>query len=214
MARSAVEWTVSEYVAYPISWPIGWPRNKFRMHSRFGTYWKKPSVARARDVVILELQRMGILDFNIVISTNIPVRRDGLPYSNQKEPDDTGAAVYWRDGDKRLVLACDKYNTVGDNLYAIAKTIEATRAITRWGSVTAEQAFAGYARLNEKTGPSCWEILECPTPGSVSFPVTEKIVLDSYRRKARENHPDHGGSSEAFAAVVAAKDTALQLIKT
>lgn len=205
---------MSEYTAYPLSWPIGWPRNRTRVRSRFGTYWKKPSVALARDVVIMELKRAGVGDWNVVISTNLPLRRDGMPYSNQKEPDDTGAAVYWKDRKgKQLVLACDKYDTVGDNLYAIGKTIEATRGIERWGSVTAEQAFAGYARLQEKTGPSCWEILGIAEPGTVSYPITEPMILRAYRERATKTHPDHGGSHEAFAAVVAAKDTALQLIR-
>jgi hypothetical protein len=165
-------------------------------------------------VVIEELGRAGVPDWRVIISTNIPLRRDGLPYSNQKEPEDTGAAVYWRNRkDKQLVLACDKYDTVGDNLYAIGKTIEATRGIERWGSVTAEQAFAGYARLPEKTGPSCWEILGISPPGTVSYPINESVILKAYRDKAQKTHPDSGGSSEAFAAVVQAKDVALQLIK-
>jgi hypothetical protein len=159
--------------------------------------------------VIQELRRFGVGDYNVVISTNLPLRRDGLPYSNQREPDDTGAAVYWKNRKgKQLVLACDKYDTVGDNLYAIGKTIEATRGIERWGSVTAEQAFAGYATLNEKTGPSCWETLGLEPHGQ-----TEKSILDAFRKMARASHPDNGGSSEAFSAVVAAKDTAMQLIK-
>lgn len=208
-----------EYTAYPLSWPFGWPRNRTRVRSRFGTYWKKPSVAQARGVVIQELRRFGVVDWNVIISTNVQLRRDGLPYSNQREPDDTGVAVYWKDGKgKQLVLACDKYDTVGDNLYAIGKTMEATRGIERWGSVTAEQAFAGYAKLPEKTGPSCWEILGIPPltveAGKKDPDKMEYTVLDAYRRKARETHPDReGGSSEAFAAVVAAKDIALQLIK-
>lgn len=209
---------MAEYTAYPLSWPIGWPRNRTRVTSRFGTSSKRVSVAYARDAVIRELHRAGVPDWRVVVSSNVTLRRDGLPYSNQREPDDTGVAVYWKNRkDKQLVLACDKYNTVGDNLYAIAKTIEATRGIERWGSVTAEQAFEGYARLPEKTSPSCWEVLGLEPP---LFPITpirrpqvEKYLLDAYRVRARETHPDHGGSSEAFAAVVAAKDTALQLIK-
>jgi hypothetical protein len=153
---------------------------------------------------------MGIPDYSIVISTNVELRRDGLPYSHRREPSDPGAAVYWRDGDKKLVLACDKYVSVGENLYAIGKTIEATRAIERWGAVTAEQAFAGYVALNEKTQPSCWEVLDIPASSN------EQQILDAYRRRARATHPDvlgGGGSAEKFAAVVQAKDTALQLIK-
>ncbi len=203
--------------AYPLSWPTGWPRNKTRIRSRFGTYWKKPTVYLATQLILLELKRAGARDWNVIVSTNVPLKRDGTPYSNQKEPNDPGAAVYWKDRRKRqLVLACDKYSSVGENLYAIAKTIEATRAIERWGSVTAEQAFAGYARLQEKTEPNCWDVLDIPAPGTASFPITERLILSAFRKAATKVHPDtgnEGASSEAFGRVVRAKDTALQLIK-
>lgn len=156
---------------------------------------------------------MGVGDWSIVISTNVQLRRDGLPYSNQREPSDTGVAVYWENKHKkRLVLACDKYDTVGDNLYAIGMTIEATRAIERWGSVTAEQAFEGYARLPEKTGPSCWEILGLD-PHSWWTKQNERSILTAYRRRAQTWHPDRGGSPEKFDSLVRAKDIALQLIR-
>lgn len=160
---------------------------------------------------------MGIPDFQVVISTNVQLRLDGLPYSNQKEPTDTGAAVYFTlDGEKK-VIACDKYNTVGDNLYAIGKTIEATRAIERWGSVTTKQAFAGYAALAEKTGPSCWEVLGLSNTAFADSDNARKfgptMIMDAYRRRARETHPDNGGSAEAFSEVCRAKDIALQMIR-
>jgi len=194
---------IGEQAAYPLSWPTGWPRHKTRTHSRFGRFNRPPTVAQARDAILTELSRINIGDWNVVISTNLPLRRDGLPYSDRSQPEDTGASVWWKRKEKQYVMACDKYNTVGDNLWAIAKTIEATRGIERWGSVTAEQAFSGYTTLVEKTGPSCWETLD------ISIDATEQQILDAYRRKARETHPDNGGSSEAFSAVVAAKDIAL-----
>jgi hypothetical protein len=196
-----------EYHAYPLSWPLGWKRHTTRIDSRFGKYMRRPSVSAGSSLVLAELKRMGVPDFQVVISTNVSLRLDGLPYSNQREPNDPGAAVYWNDRGKRRVLACDKYRTVGENLYAIGKTIEATRAIERWGAVTTDQAFAGYVALEEKTERSCWEVLDIPA-GS-----TEQQILDAYRRKARDSHPDHGGSAEAFDSVVKAKDIALQLRK-
>lgn len=196
-----------EYSSYPLSWPTGWPRHNVRAQSRFGHWNNRPSVAAGSRFILEELRRMGVSDVNVVISTNIELRLDGLPRSDRRTPTDPGAAVYWRDGDKRLVLACDKYSSVGENLYAIGKTIEATRGIERWGAVTAEQAFAGYVALNEKTGPSCWEILD------IGENSTEQQIMDAYRRQARFAHPDNGGTAEAFTAVVAAKDMALQLIK-
>lgn len=149
---------MSEYNAYPLSWPLGWKRTAFRCNSRFGAH-QPPTVAKGTSTVLNELRRMGVPDYQVVISTNVQLRLDGLPYSNQREPVDPGTAVYFKINGKQKVLACDKYSTVGENLYAIGKTIEATRAIERWGSVTTEQAFAGYIPLQEKTEPSCWEVL-------------------------------------------------------
>src|SRR5919106_4898123 len=172
-----------EYTAYPLSWPAGWPRHQTRFHSRFGHWNARPTVALGSRFVINELRRMGVPDYKIAISTNVELRLDGLPYSNRREPRDPGAAVYWTTTKgKKQVLACDKYVSAGENLYAIGKTIEATRGIERWGAVTAEQAFAGYVALEEKTEPSCWELLDIP-PQS-----TEQQILDAYRRKVRAAH--------------------------
>lgn len=206
---------MSEYNAYPLSWPLGWPRKTSRTYSRFGKWNAPPSVAQGTRKVLDELRRMGVSDFNVVISTNVELRLDGLPRSDRRPPADPGVAVYFRLKDQKKVLACDKYQTVGDNLYAIGLTIEATRGIERWGSVTTEQAFAGYVALEEKTGPSCWEVLGIPPPiaPGLSRENKENHIMDAYRRKARETHPDTGGTPEAFNSVVRAKDLALQLVK-
>lgn len=206
-----------EYNSFPLHWPLGWPRKLSRIPSRFGKHNTPPSVAAGSRKVLDELRRMGVPDYNVVISTNVELRRDGLPYSNQRTPTDPGVAVYFKLKGKQKVLACDKYVTVGDNLYAIGLTIEATRGIERWGSVTTEQAFAGYIALEEKTEASCWEILgiEPMQPanlGPAHRAARENTIMDAYRRKARETHPDvEGGSPEKFDAVVRAKDMALQL---
>ncbi|MFL6228071.1 MAG: J domain-containing protein, partial [Pyrinomonadaceae bacterium] len=180
---------MSEYNAYPLSWPLGWPRHAVRIRSRFGKWNAPPSVAQGAKKVLAELKRMGVDDHAVVISTNIELRLDGLPRSDRRAPTDPGAAVYFRLwNDQRKVLACDKYVTVGDNLYAIGLTIEATRGIERWGSVTVEQAFAGYVALEEKTTKSCWEVLGIPAPDApgLNQQNRENAVLDAYRRKARE----------------------------
>jgi hypothetical protein len=72
---------------------------------------------------------------------------------------DPGIAVYFTLGKKRVVLACDKWAAPQENIYAIAKHVEALRGQDRWGVGSIEQAFAGYMALEERTGPSCFEIL-------------------------------------------------------
>ncbi|MCC5608930.1 hypothetical protein LC612_19610 [Nostoc sp. CHAB 5834] len=43
---------------------------------------------------------------NIIISSNVPTRQDGLPYARHKEPDDPGVAVYFKIKDKNYALCC------------------------------------------------------------------------------------------------------------
>jgi len=162
---------------------------------------------------------MGVPSRLVVISTNLELRNDGLPYSNRRSPTDPGAAVYFELSRKKKVLACDKYNTVGENLYAIGLTIEATRGIERWGSVTTEQAFAGYVALNEKTEESCWKVLGVDDmsnlrgAGGAALQAIKDVIIDGWRDKVKRAHPDVlGGSSEQFDRINRAKDMALQMI--
>lgn len=60
-------------------------------------------------------------------------RLDGLPRSGEPEPKDPGATVYWRSRGRDQVIAIDQYDRVADNLAAIAGTLDALRAIKRWG---------------------------------------------------------------------------------
>ena len=76
---------------------------------------------------------MAIPECDVIISTNLRLKKDGYPYSNQIEPSDKGCAVWWRESPAEKVIALDKYDRTADNLYAIGKTIEAMRGIERWG---------------------------------------------------------------------------------
>ncbi len=109
--------------AYPRYWPEGckrtesWRRNRARFKTGFGA---------ARNLLFAELGRMGASE--IILSTSIPLRNDGLPRANVKPDDgDTGVAVYFMRKKKPMVFACDKFDRSEDNIYAIAKTIDAMR---------------------------------------------------------------------------------------
>lgn len=58
--------------AFPLHWPIGWPRTKQRAVSRFGG-----TFGAVRSALVNEIAMMG--GQHVVISTNVPLRRDGLP---------------------------------------------------------------------------------------------------------------------------------------
>lgn len=228
---------MSEYNAYPLSWPVGWPRTSRdkRQSASFSTRsrstnggWASTvpiSVASATSRLMKEIKaftrngRQWRIDPDrVVLSSNIPLRRDGLPRSDGKEPEDSGVAVYFTIDENATVLACDKWWRVADNIAAVAAHIGALRGQERWGVGSTKQAFAGYMRLEEKTEESCWEVLGIRSmageTGSTNKLVAESVIMKAYRSRANETHPDKlGGSPEAFDQVVKAKDMALQLIK-
>ena len=206
--------------AFPLQWPTGWKRtpSEARVTARFvrrerksTTYsdgssysWhanRSLTMAEAVQRVLAELQRMGVDRKDVIISTNVPTRLDGLPRSGAREPDDAGAAVYWKErGGARRVMAIDQYEKVADNLAAIAATLDAMRAIERHGGAAIlERAFTGFVAL--------------PAPGAVRdwwevLGVARTASLDearaAYRRAASEAHPDRGGDDARMAAINAA----------
>lgn len=107
--------------AYPLTWPAGWKRTNARERARF-----KTTFAAARDELIRELTRMGA-SFPI-ISSNVPLRLDGLPKARDANPYDAGVAVYFQYKGKPMVFACDRWQKVEDNLHAICLTIGAIRS--------------------------------------------------------------------------------------
>jgi len=181
---------MSEHItASPLTWPEGWKRTKLPTTSQFSNH----SISKATKFVIEELARMGIKDWNIIISTDLRLRNDGLPYSSQREPDDKGAAVWWKDADEQRVIALDKYNKISDNLYAIGKTIEAMRGIKRWGGgEILDRTFSGFTALPNPDAVRSWRDV-------LDYHGNDWVEANKAYKKARSNaHSDKGGTDEAF----------------
>jgi DnaJ-domain-containing protein 1 len=135
--------------AYPLTWPDGWVRSNpgFRKLGRFSrgerTYSSQPgdssylqkrnlSVTDGVSRILQQLELMGIDRQDVVISTNVRTRLDGLPRSGEKEPIDPGAAV--------------------------AATLEAMRSIERHGGAEIlDRAFTGFVALPSPEQP--WQVL-------------------------------------------------------
>lgn len=195
--------------AYPLQWPEGWPRTELSKlkYGRFGvrranagsswTSLNDITITEAVGRVQAELQKMGIDQQDVVISTNVRTRLDGLPRSGEREPDDGGAAVYWetRKGERR-VMAIDQYRKVADNLAAIAATLDAMRAIERHGGAQIlDRAFTGFVALPPPMALEWWHVL------GVAKTATFPEVRVAYRKLASENHPDRGGNAIAMTEI-------------
>lgn len=185
--------------SYPLYWPEYRKRSRCTEGSRF-----KTSLACARDGLFLELDRLNAR--NIIVSSNVELRRDGLPYASKKPPQDKGVAVYFKHKGNDMCFACDQYNLVGDNIQAIRKTIEALRGIARWGTGDMmEQAFKGFQALPDLSKRSCWDILDCHSGAS------SDEIKASFRRLSKIHHPDMGGDIDKFTEINNAFEEAKKL---
>jgi hypothetical protein len=213
--------------AYPLSWPAGWKRMpaSHRANGKFGkqtrehrtwndgssTSWTRKgeiSIAGAVERIRDELRRMGVPDDDLVISTNLQLRLDGFPKSAQRQPEDPGVAVYWRDGADTRCMAIDRYHLVEHNLAAVAATLDAMRAIERHGGAEIlNRAFAGFAALPGPgaNDPEWWEVLE------VDESCRGMGVVGNYRVLRSQHHPDKGGDPHRFAQIQRAYERACEL---
>lgn len=179
--------------AYPLQWPPAWAR-------AVGTE-RHPSMVRDlnrnRDEVIRQLDLLGAID--AIISTNMQARLDGIPRSGQSEPQDSGVAVYFTLNGDQQCIPCDKWDTVSQNLRAVAMTIEALRGIERWGAKEmVNAAFRGFKALPSSiiTPPPSdarphrdwWMVL------GVDRGANALVVKAAYREALKLHHPDAGGS--------------------
>lgn len=184
--------------AYPLYWPESWPRSKYQKRARFGDH----SVNEGRRVLADQVRLFG--GTNLIISSNLELRLDGNPRSNQKQPQDRGVAVFFKRNKEDMALACDVYSTVEDNLWALCRTLDALRQIERDGSpALINRAFKGFAALPDPNQRKWWEVLGVPETAD------NAMIKARYIELAKQYHPDRGGDAVIFDQIQKAYDMAM-----
>ncbi|AGU49080.1 chaperone DnaJ domain-containing protein [Variovorax paradoxus B4] len=213
--------------AFPLAWPPGWKRTAAdeRAYGRFSTAkqssvgnWRTTqniTVAAATQRLRAELDRMAVRGDDLVLSSNLKLRLDGLPRSDQAQPADPGAAVCWNDPWTAAprCMAIDRYTKVEMNIAALAATIEAMRAIERHGgAIVLERAFAGFTALPAPIVAGMKRHWREVLGFSSNYPVSAELLKERYRSRASSAHPDKGGSTAEMAELNQVRDDALKEI--
>lgn len=196
---------------YPLAWPEGWKRTAsyLRKGATFKSMGRALSVFDGVQRVLDELERLGVHQDDVIVSTNLQTRLDGLPRSGQAAPGDPGVCVYWQKSAKEPMrcMAVDRYTTVQDNLAAVAATLEAMRSIERHGGAAIlDRAFTGFTALPAPAAGQrdWWVVLGVPESAG---PVE---IRAAHRALAQAHHPDRGGDAGRMAAINAARDAGLK----
>lgn len=199
--------------AYPLLWPAGTPRTTARRRSPFyqtikaeGGVRKFPRELYASWCELREeLRRMGAV--TPVISSMLRTKGDGSIWADQATSKiDPGVCVYWHmrvaRGDATIAvpysMPCDTYLRIEDNLYALALTIQAMRAIDRFGAVKTSQVFGGFAALppgdasSEPVARPWREVLGGVWPEEIDAADTLILAKGRWRKALDAVHADKG----------------------
>lgn len=182
----------------PLSWPTGTPKNGLPFPNPFRRKSGPWTFHAALSELKLELSRLGAT--GALLSMNVKLRNDGLPYAKEleKASTDPSVALYYELEGEPFCIPCDKWDSLAANLRAIVLHIEALRGLERWGCGRSRQAFDGFRALPpaEEASPRRraarrWEEV-------FDLPSSAPTAVVRSRRKALvlEFHPDRPGGSE------------------
>lgn len=179
---------------YPLQWPTGWTRTPAdqRQHSRFFY-----GFAESLRSLLHELRLIGAA--NVVITSDLPQRNDGLPRAvAMRDVGDPGIAVWFHLHDQERVFACDRWMSPEENMRAIALSVAAVRGLARWGAGdVVARAFQGFDALpagddepSYEACPDCsngdddapWERTACRTCGGTGKNPTPAPERSAYWR--------------------------------
>jgi len=196
----------------PTVWPAAWrktPPHLRKPGSRFNRDGAPVSFEYACDLLLRALIQLGARDIVLTHDDPISARAWRTP--------SVGVAVYFTLNGKSYVIPQDQFVGVAANCRSIGIVVEAMVAIKRHGGgAMMSKAFDGFTALPppspsppaQKRSRSWREVLDIDD----GVWMDRETVEAAFRARAKECHPDAGGSNEAMAELNAARDQALREI--
>ena len=194
-----------QYTPLPV-WPH--PVTADRRHAQFrtpsrrdGDHWtpgaKTPYSQTIRELEY-EVELLQRRDQPLVVQIGAGYRpgdvRRGQPRADARAPMHPGVEVSFDTRYGRLTYATDVFLDWRDNVRAIAKGLEALRAIDRWGVAKRGQQYAGFGQI---------------TAGGPDAERGRKLVerAGGLREAMRAHHPDLGGEERDMVDILAYRDS-------
>lgn len=206
------------YVVRPLDPWIG-PRTRFPDRSRFRSSW---AITLAE--LSYEIERLGGTSWVLQIDvSDYDLRKDGGMRANARPPASHAVRVNFTAKAKGpLSFAIDRYDDWRDNVRAVAKTLEALRAVDRYGVATAGEQYRGWTAISnrpaEMSRDQAAEFIahwahpdEADRRAACAAAITLGDPADAltyaYRLAARRTHPDvTGDDGDTMARLNAARD--------
>jgi hypothetical protein len=178
-----------------------WPDKQTpRYNQRRGPF--KAPYPKTLDLLETELTHLRAKDVIIqAYFSRDDIRNDGWPKSSAR-PSRSGVIVQFYVGTAVYSYPCDTFAEWQDNLRAIALSLEALRAVNRYGVTKGSEQYQGFRRLEAPTAVSPTTLAEqfIATQAGVRIDDVRADLEGAYRAAARKLHPDlnKSGSHDLF----------------
>jgi len=185
-----------------IDWPVEFERTQPEDREPYpGGFQVTRSTAFGN--ILDELARWDdVTDVQLASGAEHQKRNPNKPYANASF-DDPGVVVRFNKDGEGMAAACDRWETPRDNAQDLYKYLNETRMQEQRGTVTAQSEYEKL-RLPGGDGAVAAEPPAHATLG-VSADAERDEVMQAYREKLKDSHPDQGGSGEAFKRLQRAK---------
>ena len=193
-----------------VDWPSGFERTPERDRSPNRSF--EVSLHDTIKDLAAEMDRLDVDEWRLSTALDHQSRDPNFPYANQPEPDDPGVALRWTMDGGQYAVACDAHSRVRDNLRTIGLYVREKRKMEKRPVETGESEFAN-ARLPPGDqedavvagagGEPAHEVLE------VDADADDDVVEAAFRAKAKEVHPDQGGSRAEWQRLQEAREVML-----
>lgn len=180
---------------YPLAWPDNVARTPpaRRVRTPFRTGYEQAIKNVTKSLVGFQ-KDSGLRIDSPVMSSNVDLM-------GRLKDSDPGVAVWFQVDGQWVAFGVDRFPDAASNIQAIHHIIEARRVELRYGGLAiVRQTFKSFIALPAPAGSEWWAVL-----GVASTAATEEIEA-AYRAKAKQFHPDAGGSAEDMARLNAARD--------
>ena len=164
------------------------------------------------ELLFREAEKLGAK--HLVLQVDIrerDIRTDGLPRANARHGENPGVIVSFESRFGPLRYATDVYTDWQDNLRAIALSLEALRAVDRYGVSKRGEQYTGWKALPAGSGSAPFTTSQA----AIRWMLTTLRDLgdyeggeprDVYRRLAKRLHPDTGADRAEWDKLDAARN--------
>lgn len=191
----SIDWTTR-----PIStWPGKRTGLAFRKHGPFKTDFNATRRGIDRELAHLGARR-AVLEMEC---EERDIRLDGFLRADAKVKGPGVIVSFSTAADIPLRFACDTYHTWLANLRAIGLTLEALRAVDRYGATQKSEQYRGFAALPADAAVMdagqavAWLSLKSGFSGE-SMRGNLEVLREAWRKACMVTHPDQGGTDADF----------------